>query len=199
MLVDESGLRAAVVVVEVVFLSTWRAGLDRRVLVLLAAAEDVVAFFSSSLALTLGRLRWLEVAEVAVVGRRAVVDVDGGGLVGGLLRPPVTRVLVAVVPWAVLAAVDEVTAERRAAVVAVAAPGRLGVADAVFDAPLVWAAGVSEVWDSGSLEAEDGASSGISAGTSAGGCASTSEGCATWTLSFSDMASSRQANSERQS
>lgn len=85
-------------------------GLDMMELVLLDAVE-VVDFFSSSLALTLGRLLWLEaeVAEVAVE-RRTVPGAPGRA--GGLLKPPGARVLVAV-----LAVLEVVVPGRRAVVV----------------------------------------------------------------------------------
>jgi hypothetical protein len=96
-------------------------GLLVMALVLLDAVE-MVDFFSSSLALTLGRLRWLDTVE-EVVGRRTVeVDVVGGR-VGGLLRPPVARtdgVAVAVFDAAVVA-----TPGRRAVVAVVPVAGRL--------------------------------------------------------------------------
>jgi hypothetical protein len=96
----ESGRRSAAVL----------PGLDMMELVLLDAVE-VVDFFSSSLALTLGRLRWLEaeVAEVAVA-RRTVPGAPGR--VGGLLKPPGARVL-----DAVLAVLEVVVPGRRVVVV----------------------------------------------------------------------------------
>jgi hypothetical protein len=103
-------------------------GLDMRVLVRRAVAA-VAGFFSSSLALMLGRLRWLT-CEVAVVGRRTVeVDVVGGR-VGGLLSPPVAR-LDAVAAVAVLEAVVAVAPGRRAVAGTVVVPGRLTPAAAV--------------------------------------------------------------------
>ncbi|KAI6760904.1 hypothetical protein HG530_009764 [Fusarium avenaceum] len=83
---------------------------------------EAVDFLSSSLALMLGRLRWLEM-ELAVGGRRTV---EVGGRVGGLLRPPGARAL-AVVGLAVV----EVAAGRRVPVAGVA-PGcfRVGFAPA---------------------------------------------------------------------
>lgn len=104
-------------------------GLDRMEL---ALREEVVDFFSSSLALTLGRLLWLD-TEVAVVGRRTL---GAGGRVGGLLRPPGARVLVAV-----LAVALEVTPGRRVAVVE-ATPGRF---TAGLDSPFALAGASGEV------------------------------------------------------
>lgn len=130
--VDVAGLRtvpAVPVVPAVVLFSAARPGLDMSVLVLLAAVEVKVGFRSSSLALTLGRLRWLEVAEVAVVGRRVVVVVEVGGRVGGLLSPPVARAP-AVAPAGVRdEAVVPVAAVRRAAAVVVVAPARLAAGE----------------------------------------------------------------------
>jgi hypothetical protein len=117
--VVDAGLRAAVVepAVPAVRLSAVLAGLDMIELVLRAdATEDVVDFLSSSLALMLGRLRWLDM-EVAVGGRRMV---EAAGRVGGLLRPPGARVVLEeVVGLAV-----EVEPGRRVAVVE-AVPGCL--------------------------------------------------------------------------
>lgn len=82
-------LAAAVVpVVPVALVVVGFEGLDIKVLVR-RAVVPTLDFFSSSLALTLGLLRWLAVELVAVVGRVRVVDVVVGGLVGGLLKPPV--------------------------------------------------------------------------------------------------------------
>lgn len=70
-------------------------GLLMRVLVRLEAVVEAVGFFSSSLALTLARLRWVAVVEEEV-GRRTVpaaAVVDEGGRVGGLLRPAAAVVL----------------------------------------------------------------------------------------------------------
>lgn len=147
-LVPVVGLRAAAVALVVpalVLFSPGLEGLDMRLLVR-REVVDVVDFFSSSLALTLGRLRWVEV-EVAVVGRRVVVVVPGGR-VGGLVRPPVARE-VAVVP-AVLDAVVEVVAGRRTVLVVVV-PGRL-VAVVVVEAfvcPLDLGAGAASGTGSG--------------------------------------------------
>lgn len=128
---------------------------------------DVVGFFSSSLALTLGRLLWLPM-ELAVVGRRTVEV--AGGRVGGLLKPPGARVLVAV-----LAVADEATPGRRVAVVE-ATPGRFtaGLASP-FD--LVGASGEVgvEAWEVAVLatgEATDPASDSASAMDSTGGTSS---------------------------
>lgn len=131
--VDVTGLRtvpAVPVVPAVVLFSAVRPGLDMSVLVRLAAVDVRVDFLSSSLALTLGRLRWLEVVEVAVVGRRVVVVVEVvGGRVGGLLSPPVARAL-AVAPAAVRdAEVVPVATVRRAVAVAVVALARLAAGD----------------------------------------------------------------------
>lgn len=86
-----------------------------RVLVRRAAAEVVVGFFSSSLALTLARLRCVAVVDEEVGRRVALVAVvaEDGGRVGGLLRPEVAVVL----PVAV---VEAATVGRREAEVAVA-------------------------------------------------------------------------------
>lgn len=149
-LVPVVGLRAADVALvapaEVRF-SPGLEGLDRRVLVR-REAVDVVDFFSSSLALTLGRLRWVEV-EVAVVGRRVVVVVPGGR-VGGLLRPPVARE-VAEFP-AVLDAVVEVAGRRTVLVVVV--PGRLVVVVVVeiLVGPLDLGAGAASGLGSGAAD-----------------------------------------------
>lgn len=125
------GLRtvpAAPVVPAVVFFSAVLPGLDTRVLVLLAAVEVKVDFLSSSLALTLGRLRWLEVVDVEVVGRRAAVVVEVGGRVGGLLSPPVRAAAVA--PAAVRdEAVVPVAAVRRAVAEVVGALVRLAAGE----------------------------------------------------------------------
>lgn len=127
-----TGLRAAAVLVApgVVFLSVVLPGLDMMELVLLAAAEVMVDFRSSSLALTLGLLRWLE-TEPVVVRRVAVVEVVGGR-VGGLLRPPLTRAAVPVpveVPLeAFVAAVAEPRRRAAAAAVVVVAPARFAAA-----------------------------------------------------------------------
>jgi hypothetical protein len=122
--VEVAGLRRAGVVLLL--------GLEVRVLVLRDVVEEATDFFSSSLALTLGRLRWVEVV-VGTLRRRVVVV---GGLVGGLLRPPVARE----------DAVPDV-AEARAAVVPVAARGRRVVVVAVPAGRLVAAVAglVSEV------------------------------------------------------
>jgi hypothetical protein len=132
-----AGTREEVVVPMVLF-SAVLPGLE-RVLVRLAVVVGV--FLSSSLALMLGRLRWLAVVE-EVVGLRRVdvaVVVEVGGRVGGLVRPPVGRA-VAVVP-AVLEAVVAVAPGRRteeAAAVVVVVPARLAVAVAVaLGVPLV--------------------------------------------------------------
>jgi hypothetical protein len=132
-----AGTREEVVVPMVLF-SAVLPGLE-RVLVRLAVVVGV--FLSSSLALMLGRLRWLAVVE-EVVGLRRVdvaVVVEVGGRVGGLVRPPVGRA-VAVVP-AVLEAVVAVAPGRRteeAVAVVVVVPARLAVAVAVaLGVPLV--------------------------------------------------------------
>ena len=119
--VVDAGRRVAVVepVAPTVLFSAVLAGLDAIELVLRAEAmEEVVDFLSSSLALMLGRLRWLDI-EVAVGGRRTV---EPGGRVGGLLRPPGARVLEAVVG---LAVEEEDVAPGRRVAVAEAAPGCL--------------------------------------------------------------------------
>jgi Fe2+ transport system protein FeoA len=119
--VVDGGLRAAVVepAVPTVRLSAVLAGLDMMELVLRAdATEEVVDFLSSSLALMLGRLRWLDM-DVAVGGRRMV---EAAGRVGGLLRPPGARVVLEVVGLTV----EEVAPGRRVAVAA-AEPGCLSV------------------------------------------------------------------------
>lgn len=141
-LVLAAGLRAAavaLVVPAVVLLSPGLAGLDMRVLVRREEVVETVDFFSSSLALTLGRLRWLEV-EVAVVGRRDVVVVVGR--VGGLLRAPVVREVV--VGPAVLDAMVEVVPGRRTVLVVVV-PGRrvVVVVVEVLASPLDFGAGAS--------------------------------------------------------
>ena len=150
-----AGLRVAVVVavVAAVLLSAVLLGLEAAKLVLLVAVEDSPALRSSSLALTLGRLRWVDV-DVAVVGRLAAapapVVVEAGGRVGGLLRPPAARVL-ALLPAAALldAAVPAVAPARRAAVVPVAAVAavRLAAGDvvetAVFTGVLAGVEGVA--------------------------------------------------------
>lgn len=118
--VEVAGLRAAaaVPVVVLALLSPGLLGLDIKELVRLAVV--VVGFFSSSLALTLGRLRWLAADVEPVVGRRVVVVV--GGRVGGLLRPPEVREeAVVLVRDVVVVAVPG----RRVVVVVV--PGRLTV------------------------------------------------------------------------
>ena len=104
---------AAVVVAVVVFLSAVvRPGLDMMELVR-RAAELSVGFFSSSLALTLGRLRWLAAEVVgAAVERRAAVVVVVGGRVGGLARPPAVRVGVVAVAVLELVAEDAVPGRR---------------------------------------------------------------------------------------
>lgn len=113
-LVDVVGFRAAPDVAAVV------RGLDVVVAVLLAAAEVKLDFFSSSLALTLVRLRWEEVADVAVVGLLVVLVADeAGGRVGGLLRPPALRVPAAPPTEARDEAVEPVAPVRRAAAAAV--------------------------------------------------------------------------------
>jgi hypothetical protein len=127
------GFRAVPVVPTEVRFSAVLPGLDdASVLVLLAAVEERVDFLSSSLALTLGRLRWLEVVDVAVVGRRAAAVVDEtGGRVGGLLSPPGARAP-AVAPAADRD--DEVvvpaTAVRRAVVVVAVGPALLADGEA---------------------------------------------------------------------
>lgn len=112
-------------------------GLVIKVLVLLVV--EVTDFFSSSLALTLARLRCVAVVEDDV-GRRTVLVVEVGGRVGGLLSPPVVvreavvgafaAVVVVVVPGrraAVPAAAVEVLA---AAVVLAVAVGRVAAGEA---------------------------------------------------------------------
>jgi len=127
---------AAVVVAVVVFLSAVvRPGLDMMELVR-RAAELSVGFFSSSLALTLGRLRWLAAEVVgAAVERRAAVVVVVGGRVGGLARPPAVRVEVVAVAVLELVAEDAVPGRRVVVVEVVAVPGRLAAAGAL-DSPL---------------------------------------------------------------
>lgn len=93
--------------------------------------REAVPFFSSSLALTLGRLRWLDAEVAAVADRRTV---EAGGRVGGLVSPPVARV-VPVVLGVVLEATEDVTPGRRVVAVAVV-PGRLGAVVVVFAEPL---------------------------------------------------------------
>ena len=133
--VELIGLRTVPVAPATVLLSAALGLDDVRVLVRLAAVEVRVGFLSSSLALTLGRLRWLEVVEVAVVGRRAVVVVVGGR-VGGLVSPPVARVPATVLVPDRDEAVDPVAAARlaAAAVVVDVALARLaaGEVDAVL-------------------------------------------------------------------
>lgn len=98
-------------------------------LVLLAEVEVKVDLRSSSLALTLGRLRWVEVVEVAVAGRREVAVVVVGGRVGGLLNPPVVRAP-AVEPAAVRdEAAVPVAVVRRADAELVVARARLAVGE----------------------------------------------------------------------
>ncbi|KAI6748014.1 hypothetical protein HG531_008556 [Fusarium graminearum] len=119
---EDGGLRVAVVepAVPTVRLSAVLAGLDMIELVLRAdATEEVVDFLSSSLALMLGRLRWLDM-DVAVGGRRTV---EAAGRVGGLARPPGARVVLVEV---VGLAVEEIAPGRRVAVVE-GAPGCLSV------------------------------------------------------------------------
>lgn len=174
-------LAAAAPVVPAVLVVVGLAGLDISVLV----RRDVVPmvdFFSSSLALILGRLRWLAVEDVAVVGRVRVVVVVVGGRVGGLLRPPVVRV-VPVVP--VLDAVLVVVAGLRIVPVVVVPAGRLTVVVVLgFASPLDLVAdgvvasgedgaGVSSLSVAASMEVSLGASDedstaegGSSAGTS---------------------------------
>jgi hypothetical protein len=121
-------------------------GLDVRVLVRRAAVVGDLVFFSSSLALTLGRLRWVEVVDVEpVAGRRTALVVVVGGRVGGLLRPPAARAVVDDVVPGVLDAVAVVVPGRRVAVVVVVelVDGRFAAAAAGFDSPLALA-GVSE-------------------------------------------------------
>jgi hypothetical protein len=163
----ELGTRAAaaVPVAPMVLFSVVLPGLD-RVLVRL----EVVDFFSSSLALTLARLRWLVVVE-AVPGLRTVaVVVVVGGRVGGFVRPPVGRV-VDVVP-AVLVAVVAVVPGRRAEAAVVVVPGRLR-AVVVLEVPLA-ATGASGEAAAGSLEVEEAAGA-------------TSSDWMTSKLSFSDI------------
>lgn len=102
----------------------------------LAVVVEVTGFFSSSLALTLARLRCVAVVEDDV-GRRvaaapAVAVVDDGGRVGGLLRPVVAVLAAGAVE---LAAVGRREAEVAVAPVALdeaAVPGARG--DAVLGA-----------------------------------------------------------------
>lgn len=88
-----------------------------------------------------------------------------GGRVGGLLNPPGARVL-AVVPWAVLEATEDVTPGLRAVVV-VPTPGRLAAVPA-FKGPFVLegvageglagsaaAAGASSCWTTSKLSDSD--------------------------------------------
>lgn len=120
------------------FLSAALPGLDVRVLVRLAV---VAGFLSSSLALTLGRLRW-EVAVPEEVGRRdaAVVVVVVGGRVGGLLKPAApVRVAEEAVEGVAL------PAGRRAAVVAVAPVALEVAAGRVVPAVLAVAGDFGEV------------------------------------------------------
>jgi hypothetical protein len=137
----DAGRRVAVVelVVPTVLLSAALPGLDTIELVLRAEeAVEVVDFLSSSLALILGRLRWLAL-EVDVAGRRTV---EVGGRVGGLLRPPGARVLVV----AGLAVV-EVEPGRRVAVVEAVA----GFFKAGFDSPFSFALSLGVSGDAGAV------------------------------------------------
>jgi hypothetical protein len=137
----DAGRRVAVVelVVPTVLLSAVLPGLDTIELVLRAEeAVEVVDFLSSSLALILGRLRWLAL-EVDVAGRRTV---EAGGRVGGLLRPPGARVLVA----AGLAVV-EVEPGRRVPVVEVV----VGFFKAGFDSPFSFAFSLGVSGDAGAV------------------------------------------------
>lgn len=105
-----AGLRAAAVVfVGVVLVFD---GLDSKVLVRRDEVE-VVDFFSSSLALTLGRLRWLVALEL-VVGRFNVLL--AAGRVSGLVVPAVA-VRVVAVPVVLAPVVVVVVPGRRVAVV----------------------------------------------------------------------------------
>lgn len=129
-LAADTGVRAVPIVL---FSAAGFPGLV-RVLVLREAVDPAVDFFSSSLALTLGRLRWLEVVD-AVAGLRTVeVDEDAvvGGRVGGLLRPPVARAAVVEVVGLEEAVTDE--PGRRTVVAAAVVPGRL-TAEAGFASP----------------------------------------------------------------
>jgi hypothetical protein len=178
-LVAEPGTRdAAVPVVPSVLFSAVLPGLERMLVRL-----ETVAFFSSSLALMLGRLRWLAVVD-AVPGRRvAVVEVAvPGGRVGGLVRPPVGRVVV--VEAVVLeAAVPAVAPGRRAeAAAVVVVPGRLR-AGVVLEGPLAAVEGSGEA-AAGSLVVEDAAGAESS-------CWTTSK------LSFSDIMGGRSSNGRR--
>lgn len=144
---DVMGLLAPVVLLDVptTFFSAALLGLETTALVLLGTV-DVGGFLSSSLALTLGRLRWADEAEVEVVGRRVAVVAEVGGLVGGLLSPPVARVPVATAAALLLAAVLGVVVEvlpgLRAAVGVAAAPGRFApLAVAVLDSPSAFVVG----------------------------------------------------------
>ena len=92
-------------------------GLVVKVLVLLVV--EVTDFFSSSLALTLARLRCVAVVEDDV-GRRAVLVVEVGGRVGGLLSPPVVVRAAVFEALAVVVEVVAVVPGRRAAVPAAA-------------------------------------------------------------------------------
>lgn len=146
-------------------------GLDVRVLVLRVEVDETVDFFSSSLALTLGRLRCVAVVD-GTVRRTAVV----GGRVGGLLRPPVARAVV-VVPVADLVA-DGVAAVavRRVAAAPVAAAGRLTAEGTVLASPLARAAASGEVFGSELI------------GVDTEGEAGAASGCTEGVFSLSDMA-----------
>lgn len=163
------GMRAAAVVPPTLF-STVLPGLESKVLL----RRLVVDFFSSSLALTLGRLRWLVVVEAVPGLRAAVVVVDpAGGRVGGLVKPPVALVPV-VVPVGLVVVV--VVAVRRAVAVVVVLPGRFAVVVVAFAVPLA-GAGASD-------DAAGPASAGVEVATGAA-----SSGWTTSKLSFSDMMS----------
>lgn len=97
-------------------------GLVTRVLARLAVVAEMAGFFSSSLALTLARLRCVAVVDEDV-GRRVALAAgvtDEGGRVGGLLRPAAVVVLAVEV-------VEVLVVGRREADVAVA-PVALDVA-----------------------------------------------------------------------
>lgn len=130
-----AGLRAVVDEAVALVAVLLARGLEAVEAMLLVRREVALAvgFFSSSLALTLGRLRWLVTDDVepGAARRAAVVDVVGGR-VGGLLRPPAARDE-AVELAAVREAVVEVAAAGRRAVVVVGAPGRLAAVADVAD------------------------------------------------------------------
>jgi hypothetical protein len=170
-----AGLRADAVVPAGVRVAVGLAGLDMMLLVRRAAVAEAAGLRSSSLALTLGRLRWVEVVDVAVVGRRAAIVDVVGGRVGGLLRPPVARA-VAVVPAVLDGVVVEVPGRRTVLVVVPA--GRLTAEVVVgLASPLALAAGLGASDALASGDEGIGVASLSSFGTSEADSTAVSSGC----------------------